>query len=107
MDTWHDGSEAPELLYLAIEGCRMILRDGARGQTPDVTVFEKILAGLSWFVSREPQFQSNVATYTLPQPDKGISFFITLVWPEAASEEFIASCQAAAEEVITTFSQVE
>lgn len=107
MDAWHDGSAAPELLHLAMEGCRMILRDGARGQSTDVTVFEKILGGLSWFVSREPQFQPNVATYILPQPDKGIAFFVRLTWPEEASEEIIAACQAAAEEVITTFSQVE
>jgi hypothetical protein len=97
MDAWHDGSAAPELLHRAMEGCRMILRDGARGQSTGVIMVEKTLAGLAWFVYSQPQFQPNVATYTLPQPDKGLSFFITLVWPEEASEEFIAACQAAAE----------
>ncbi len=105
--TQEDGSENPQLVHIALEGCNMNLRDGARGQSPDAIVIKKLLAGLSWFVSSEPQFRPNASTYGLPQLDKGISFFITLVWPEEASEEFIAACQAAAEVVLNTFSLVE
>jgi hypothetical protein len=107
MTKWPGGSDAPELVHRTIENCRMRLRDGARDSSSDQIVVEKPFAGIPWFIVHEPQYYPNDFTYVLPQPDKGISFFIRVEVPEGATDEVKAACQLAAEAVMDTFSLVQ
>jgi hypothetical protein len=98
----------PELVHLTIDGCRMGLREGARGLSPNAITVEKRLAGLTWSSSHEPLSNyPNYFIYTTHQPDKGISFLIRVETPMAATDEVKATCQAAAEAVLDTFTLVE
>lgn len=98
-----EGFYSPRLEHLAIEGCRMRLRDGAQGLSPDTIIVEKTLAGLTWGAYTGGR---RYVFYILSQPDKGIAFILRLEMPEEAADEVRVACQAAAEAVIDTFTLV-
>jgi hypothetical protein len=92
----------PELIHLTIDGCRLHLRDGARGQSPDTPVIQKMLAGRTWGVA---DMGANLV-YTSAQLDKGIAFIIRAEVPSMLAGELQKPCQLAAEAVIDTFALV-
>lgn len=98
----------PELIHLTIDGCRMGLREGARGLSPSAITVKKTLAGLTWGRTQEPESKyPNYFIYTTHQPDKGISFLIRVETPVDGTDEVEAACQAAAEAVLDTFTLLE
>lgn len=98
---------SPELVHHAIDGCRIILRDLARGLAPGAIIVEKRLGGVTWSVANEPEYTPNEFTYAFSPPELGIAYIIRLETPLEASDEVKAACQLAAEAVLDTFSRVD
>jgi hypothetical protein len=94
----------PELIHGELEGCRLYLRDGARGQLPDAVIIEKHLAQRMWHVINEPSgHHPNHFTYGTHQPDAGLPFIMRLSLPLDGTVDEQQACQLAGEQVIDTF----